>query len=184
MHNVKEPSDGAVVRRVLAGDTRAYATLVARYRDRLGRYALRMLGNLADAEEALQDTFVRGYRSLNRCTDPERYGAWMFGILVNRCRTHGAQRARRDRVLVRDETALARASVGDAADRFAWREEIERALAQLAPPNREAFLLKHVEELSYEEMAELTGASVSALKMRVLRAREELRRILVEVERA
>ena len=92
--------------------------------------------------------------------------------------------ARRDRVLVRDETALARASVGDAADRFAWREEIERALAQLAPPNREAFLLKHVEELSYEEMAELTGASVSALKMRVLRAREELRRILVEVERA
>ena len=69
MNGVKGESDGALVRRVLEGDTGAYAGLVARYRDRLGRYAMRMLGNEADAEEALQDTFVRGYRSLARCTD-------------------------------------------------------------------------------------------------------------------
>lgn len=176
-------SDAALVRRVLAGETAPYAELVSRYRDRLGRYAMRMLGNEADAEEALQDAFVRGYRSLHRCTEPERFGAWLFAIMVNRCRTLGAQRARRQRTVMYDDAVLARAAVSDTAERYAWRETIEWALRQLAPANREAFLLKHVEELSYEEMAKLTDASVPALKMRVLRAREELRRLLTEVER-
>src|SRR5436309_1913383 len=87
-------SDGDLVRRVLAGDTGAYAALVARYRDRLGRYAVHMLGDRQDAEEALQDAFVRAYRSLARCDDPERFGAWLYGILVNRCRTTGGRAAR------------------------------------------------------------------------------------------
>jgi RNA polymerase sigma-70 factor (ECF subfamily) len=182
MYGVNGESDGALVRRVLDGDSRAYAGLVARYRDRLGRYAVRMLGNEADAEEALQDTFVRGYRSLARCTDPERYGAWMFGILVNRCRTRGAQRARRQRLVIQDEPALERASVAHTADRDATREAIDWAVAQLSAAHREAFLLKYVEELSYDEMKELTGAGVSALKMRVARAREELQRLLLEAD--
>jgi RNA polymerase sigma-70 factor (ECF subfamily) len=180
---VNGESDAALVRRVLAGDTAAYAGLVARYRDRLGRYAMRMLGNEADAEEALQDAFVRGYRSLHRCTEPERFGAWLFAILVNRCRTHGAQRARRQHRVIHDDGLVARASVDDMAEQHAWRETIVWALAQLPPANREAFLLKHVEELSYDEMTTVTGASVPALKMRVMRAREELRRLLMEVER-
>lgn len=182
MYDVKGESDGALVRRVLAGDSRAYAGLVARYRDRLGRYAVRMLGNEADAEEALQDSFVRGYRSLARCTDPERFGAWMFGILVNRCRTKGAQRARRQRLVVDDEPALARAAVPHTEDRDALREAIGWAVAQLSPVYREAFLLKYVEDLSYEEMKQLTGAGISALKMRVARAREELQRLLLEAD--
>ncbi len=175
--------DAPLVRRVLAGDRDAYAGLVARYRDRLGRYAVRMLGDMADAEDALQDTFVRGYRSLARCDDPGRFGAWIFGILVNRCRTHGAQRARRQRVLVHDDGALAVAAVTHTEDQDAWREAIHWALEQLPTDQREAFLLKHVEELSYEEMEELTGARVSALKMRVLRAREALRQHLREIDR-
>lgn len=175
--------DGALVRRVLGGDTAAFAGLVARYRDRLGRYATRMLGNEADAEEALQDTFVRAYRSLGRCSDPDRFGAWAFGILVNRCRTHGARRARRERTVLPDEGALASAAVRDGADDHAWREAIAWALARIPPAHREAFLLKHVEERSYEEMTELTGASVPALKMRVARAREALQRLLTEVDR-
>ncbi len=177
-----EESDGLLVRRVLAGESEAYAGLVERYRDRLGRYATRMLGNPADAEEALQDSFVRGYRSLARCTDPERFGAWMFGILVNRCRTYGARQARRHRVMVSNDYALASASVEHPEDRHAWRETIERALERLPQDQREAFLLKHVEELSYDEMQAVTGASISALKMRVLRAREELRRLLAETQ--
>jgi RNA polymerase sigma-70 factor (ECF subfamily) len=142
---------------------------------------MRMLGNGADAEEALQDTFVRGYRSLARCTDPERFGAWLFGILVNRCRTYGAQRARRQRLVVTDDAALASASVGHTEDRDAWREAIAWAVAQLSQDQREAFLLKHVEDLSYEEMRDLTGARIPALKMRVMRARQELRRLLAEM---
>lgn len=175
-------SDGALVRRVLAGDADAYAGLVARFRDRLGRYAMRMLGNSADAEEAVQDAFVRGYRSLARCTDPERFGAWLFGILVNRCRTLGARRARREQAVVQEEAAVQRASVEHTAEADAWREAIAWAVARLKPEQREAFLLKYVEELSYQEMSELTGARVSALKMRVARAREELRRLLSEVD--
>ena len=183
IYDVKGESDAALVERVLAGETDAYAGLVARYRDRLGRYAVRMLGNVADAEEALQDAFVRGYRSLARCTDPDRFGAWLFGILVNRCRTLGKQRARRHSVVVHDEPAIARAFVVHSADRDATREAIEWAVAQISPTNREAFLLKYVEELSYDEMNVITGASISALKMRVARAREDLRRLLAEVDR-
>jgi RNA polymerase sigma-70 factor (ECF subfamily) len=176
-------SDAALVRRVLDGETEAFADLVARYRDRLARYAVRMLGNHADAEEAVQDAFVRAYRSLRRCTDPERFGAWVFAILVNRCRTAGARRARRERTVVSDERLLHRAAVDDFTDRQAWRDAINWALAQVPPTNREAFLLKHVEELSYEEMRDATGVSIPALKMRVLRARETLRDLLKEVER-
>jgi len=180
MHGVKKDSDADLVRRVLAGDAEAYAGLVARYRDRLGRYAFRMLGNVADAEEAVQDAFVRGYRSLGRCTDAERFGPWLFGILVNRCRTIGGQRARRHGVVVEDEAAVLRASVAHPEEQDALRDTIDRAIARLGHAQREAFLLKYVEELSYEEMTELTGLGLSALKMRVARAREELRRLLAE----
>jgi RNA polymerase sigma-70 factor (ECF subfamily) len=66
--------DADLVRRVLAGDAAAYGGLVAQYRDRLARYALRMLGDRADAEEAVQDAFLRAYRSLPRCDDPQHFG--------------------------------------------------------------------------------------------------------------
>jgi RNA polymerase sigma-70 factor (ECF subfamily) len=179
---MRTESDAALVRLVLNGDTAAYAGLVARYRDRLDRYAMRMLGSTADAEEAVQDAFVRGYRSVARCVPPERFGAWLFAILVNRCRTLGAQRARRERMVVSEEAAVQQASVGHTADDEAWRDAIAWALAKLTTEQREAFVLKYVEELSYEEMSQLTGAGVSALKMRVARAREELRRLLSEQE--
>ncbi len=182
-HSVREDTDGLLVRRVLAGERQVYARLVERYRDRLGRYAVRMLGDVADAEDALQDTFVRGYRSLARCTDPERFGAWLFGILVNRCRTYAAKRTRRQKLVVTDDIAVASASVEHTEDRDASREAIMWALDQLPEEQREAFLLKHVEELSYEEMQQVTGTRIPALKMRVFRAREELRRLLTETVR-
>ncbi|HLB38292.1 MAG TPA: RNA polymerase sigma factor [Gemmatimonadales bacterium] len=177
-------SDAALVRRVLGGDVEGYAGLVARYRDRLGRYALHRLGNQADAEDAVQETFVRAYRALERCSAPERFGAWVFQILVNRCRTIGGQRARRERVVMPNEAALAQADVEHPAEHQAWGEAIRWALDRLTPDQREAFLLKHVEDLSYEEMAEMTGEGISALKMRVKRACEALRTLLTEVERA
>lgn len=180
---IADIDDAALVRRVLAGDTGAYGALVSRYRDRLYRYAVRTLGDTRDAEEALQDSFVRAFRALRRCDDPARFGAWLFRILVNRCRTIGSQRGRRERVLV-VTGVTPEPGVPHPEDRAAWREAIEWALAQLGPDYREAFVMKHVEDLSYEEMAEATGAGVSALKMRVKRACEQLRTLLEEVERA
>lgn len=180
-------TDAALVGRVVGGDVDAYAILVARYRDKLARYALRMLGDRRDAEEALQDAFVRAYRSLARCENPEHFESWLFSILVNRCRTAGARLARRERTFVRDEATLLGATNDDgiaslSVERGAWREEIDRALARLDAGQREAFLLKHVEELSYDEMAALTGVGVSALKMRVKRACDRLRELLREAD--
>ncbi|HEV8365858.1 MAG TPA: RNA polymerase sigma factor [Gemmatimonadaceae bacterium] len=174
--------DAVVIANVRAGDSSAFGVIVARYRTQFGRYAVRMLGNREDAEEALQDAFVRAFRSLETCEDPAKFGSWFFRILANRCRTAGARRGRRDRTFVRDEIALTDASEEHPAERDAWREEIERALKLLDDDQREAFLLKHVEELGYEEMSELTGVGVSALKMRVKRACERLRSMLQEVQ--
>ncbi len=176
--------DEVIVTRVLRGDAEAFGVLVERYRDRYARYAFHMLGNREDAEEALQDAFTRAYRSLARCEDPERFGAWLFRILVNRCRTVGARRGRRSRTFVSDDAALLGASHEHPAEQTAWREEIDRALQRLRPEQREAFLLKYVEDMGYDEMSQLTGVGVSALKMRVMRACDRLRELLSEVHSA
>ena len=120
---LQDESDATLVARERAGDTAAYAVLVARYRVQFARYAVRMLGSREDAEEALQDAFVRAYRSIAKCDDPERFGSWLFRILVNRCRTAGTRRGRRERTFVHDEVALLTASEEHPAERVAWREE-------------------------------------------------------------
>ena len=180
---MKEENDGVLLRRVLAGETREYARLVDRYRGRLGRYALWMLGNREDAEDALQDTFIRAYRSLARCEGPDGFGPWVFGILVNRCRTHAARRTRIGQVIVQNEAAMESASVASSEGRDTMRDALQRALAQLPAEQREAFLLKHVEDLSYEAMETLTGVRPATLRMRVFRARDELRKLLAETVR-
>lgn len=172
-------TDAELVAIVLAGDADAFALLLGRYRDAYTRFAVRMLGSREDADDALQSAFVRAYRNLGKCEDPARFGAWLYRIAINECRSLGTRRGRREQRMVRDERALESAlDSGSAAGESALREEIQRALDQLDADQREAFVLKHVEELSYDEMAELTGAGVSALKMRVKRACEELRELL------
>jgi RNA polymerase sigma-70 factor (ECF subfamily) len=162
--------DAADVQRVLAGDVDAYAALVDRYYDRCARYAIRMLGNRDDAEDALQATFLRAYRALNRYQERDRFSAWLYRILVNQCRSVAARRAHRDRVFVREEALLL-----NAPDRTPnWSGEDEE-FVQRVPLLREAFLLKYIDEMSYEEMSALTGVGVSALKMRVKRACDRLR---------
>jgi RNA polymerase sigma-70 factor (ECF subfamily) len=133
-----------------------------------------MLGTREDAEEVVQDTFIRAYRALGSCQAPERFGAWCFRILVNRCRTAGKRQRRRNGGIA-DLAAADQIGVPHPEHDAAWREELGRAIDRLSLEQREAFLLKHVDDLSYQEMREVTGASVSALKMRVNRACERLR---------
>ena len=118
---------------------------------------------------------MKGYTSLRRCHDPARFGAWVFRILRNRCLDYLKDR-RRQTVPIDEAIALRPGSDDPEVEmeRSELRTAVEDALATLPDAQREAFLLKHVEGLSYEEMAELLDASVSALKMRVLRAREAL----------
>ncbi|MGH7560522.1 MAG: RNA polymerase sigma factor [Gemmatimonadales bacterium] len=180
---MKDASDGILVERVLAGESRVYARLVERYRAPLARYALRMLGNEEDAEDALQDTFVRAYRSLPRCRGPDGFGPWVFGILVNRCRTYASRRARTRDIMVRSDVALAAASVPPPDEGEALRDALHRALSRLPAEQREAFLLRHVEDLTYETMETVTGVRQATLRMRVFRARDELRKLLAETVR-
>jgi RNA polymerase sigma-70 factor (ECF subfamily) len=167
--------DAADVQRVLSGDVDAYAKLVDRYYDRCARFAIRMLGNRDDAEDALQSTFLRAYRALGRYQERDRFSAWLYRILVNQCRSLAARRSHRERVFVREEALLMNAP--DKTPTWTGEDEefVQRVLNELDPLLREAFLLKYVEELSYDEMAALTGAGVSALKMRVKRACDKLR---------
>ena len=161
---------------------RAFATLVDTYYARCLRFALHMLANRDDAEEAVQDAFVRVYHALPKYEEREAFEPWLFRILANRCRTAGG-RARRHADLVEYGDVPERPSVHAEDEAFAWREAIQSALATLPRDQREAFLMRHVEDLSYEDMSTATGARVSALKMRVKRACDAMRNLLSESDR-
>jgi len=174
-------TDATLVRRVLDGDTAAFTTLVDRHAAACTRFAVRMLGNREDAEDSVQESFLRAYRSLARYEERQAFRTWLFQILVNRCRTAAVRRQRRQRMFLVDDNVVASASVRPAAESTELRAELRRAIDALDPDQREAFLLKHVELLSYDEMAAATGVGVSALKMRVKRACDRMQWLLREV---
>jgi RNA polymerase sigma-70 factor, ECF subfamily len=168
-------TDGDAIQRVVEGDLDAFSFLLERHHASCLRYARRLLGNAETAEEVVQDSFLRAFRGLARYDHRDRFRAWLFRILVNRCRTRAAQERHRDAAIAWNipVESLKR----DAP--FPERQRcIDRALQELPSEYREAFLLKYVEELSYEEMAAATGDSIPALKMRVLRARTRLKQLL------
>jgi len=179
--DVDSMTDATLVRRVLDGDPRAFTILVDRHLQPCLRFATRMLGGRHDAEDVTQEALLRAYRALATYDPAGSFRTWLFAILVNRCRTSLLQRSRYVRRVVTDEDAMHNAVSSDDAAATELRIEIERALALLEPDQREAFLLKHVEQLGYDEMAAVTGAGVSALKMRVKRACERLQELLGEV---
>ena len=133
------------------GDTAAFTTLVDRHAAACTRFAMRMLANREDAEDAVQESFLRAYRSLARYEERQAFRTWLFQILVNRCRTAAVRRQRRQRMFLVDDSAVASASVRPAAESTELRAELRRAIDALDPDQREAFLLKHVELLSYDE---------------------------------
>lgn len=173
-----ELSDGEVVRRVLGGEVELYGVLVERYRQRFGRYATGLLRDVDAAQDALQEAFIRAFDSLEGLREPDGFGGWFYRILTNQCHNMRSRRrpqtdVTRVRIEAPDRTE-ARVEQGDMAN------AIDDALGELTEEQREAFLLKHVQGMSYEQMAEMLGAGEDALKMRVYRARDRLREILKE----
>jgi len=139
-----------------------------------------MLGSRLDADDALQSAFMRAFRSLRSCREPDRFGGWLYQIVINECRTYASRRRQRELRFTPATNAIERAvAPGSEPEEDVDRGgHIENALGMLPAEQREAFLLKHVEDLSYEEMAKMTGVRVSALKMRVKRACDGLRDLL------
>lgn len=167
--------DATIVARVLAGDKQQFEVLVVRYQSALYRYAVSMVFDHDTATDMVQDAFVRAYTNLRTCRAHDRFRAWLFQTLRNRCLDH-LKEASRKNIPLEEAGPIADGGEGpaDQIERASLREEIRRALASLSDSQREAFLMHYVEGLPYEVMAELLGASVSALKMRAMRAREAL----------
>jgi RNA polymerase sigma-70 factor, ECF subfamily len=180
----EQSGDAEVVHRVREGDREAFRILVQRYEDLLYRTALRHTRQPDVAADLVQATFVKAYVGIWRCRDPERFGAWVYRIVVNAAKDYLKSRRRTDVAL--DDPVAAKIP-GPSAGTPEWelerteiRERLDRALAKLPEVMREAFLLKHAEGLSYEEIADLLSVSVPALKMRVHRARAMLQELMEE----
>ncbi|MEO7962665.1 MAG: RNA polymerase sigma factor, partial [Gemmatimonadaceae bacterium] len=176
-------SDATLVERARGGDRAAQNALVERYYDDCWRYAYRLLGDRADAEDAVQETFMRAIAALPTYQDHARFRGWLFTILVNQCRNLAVARTRRAlrfTPLSPDASDVAHyhTSSDERAD-----DSLARALADLEPLQREAILLRFGEELGYSDMSRLTGASESALKMRVKRGMERMRILMGRDER-
>ncbi|MBI3491084.1 MAG: RNA polymerase sigma factor [Acidobacteria bacterium] len=174
-HSALSCDDASLIARVLNGERQQFAPLVERYQAALHRYAVSMVLDHDVAADMVQDAFVRAYTNLAACRDRTRFRAWLFQTLRNRCLDH-LKDARRRNIPLEAAGSFIDPAEGPGArvERVRVRAELRQALARLPDVLREAFLLRYVEGASYDTMAELLHASVSALKMRVLRARAAL----------
>ena len=168
--------DPDVLRRAQQGDRNSFALLVESYYPRALRFALQMLGTREDAEEAVQDAFLRVHDNLARFREDAAFDPWFFRILGNRCRTLAVKRKRHHEVIEYSPSlpdVVSDHELNPPVEAFA--RDVHRALADLPSDQREAFLLRHVNDLDYEEMTIVTGARASTLRMRVKRAVDALR---------
>ncbi len=171
-------ADQEIITRVLAGRREDFALLITRYGDPLYRHALGMTGSPDVAEDILQMSFIKAYQHLAEVRG--RFDAWVFRIVANGCKDWLKNIRRTHLSYDEDDQPSGYATPEEDLDRTELRTDLDRALAALAPSLREAFVMKHVEGRSYEEMADLLGTTVGALKMRVHRAREALQVLLEE----
>ena len=171
-------ADQAIIDRVLAGDQHAFSILIARYGDPLYRHAVGMTGSPDDAADILQNSFIKAFQHLGEVRG--RFDAWVFRIVANGCKDWLKNIRRTHLSYEEDDQPSGYETPEQELDRGELRGDLDRALAALPASLREAFVMKHVEGRSYEEMAELLETSVGALKMRVHRAREALQKLLEE----
>src|SRR5256714_6221201 len=135
-------SDADLIDAVIAGNIDSFSLLVRRHQDTCVRFAVRMLGSQTDADDVLQSAFMRAFRGLANCRDRERFGGWLYQIVVNECRTFATRQRRRELRFVADPEVLDRAvATTDDEPAGTIGEHIEHALAKLPAEQREAFLL-------------------------------------------
>ncbi len=181
-----EPSEAAAIERARAGDSEAFRVLVERHSRAVFRLAYRMTGNEHDAEDLVQETFLRAYRQLRRFDSRSKLSTWLFRIVVN-C-SLDLLRARQRRREVSDsaetgEFGIRLRTAGEPSpERLVLSREIQQKLAaamtELSPLERTAFVLRHLEGISIDEIARLIGRENGATRHCVFRAVQKLRRAL------
>jgi RNA polymerase sigma-70 factor, ECF subfamily len=186
-------SDALAVERTLAGERDALQVLVERHSTHVFRLAYRMTGNQHDAEEVVQEAFLRAYQKLGQFEARANFGTWVYRIAANyaidRMRQRQKEEARRQNPsidssedgLEQDPLSLVRDSAPTPerlAHSLELREQMERALAGLSHAERTAFVMRHWEGRGIEEIAAVLKSNTSATKNTVFRAVQKLRRAL------
>jgi RNA polymerase sigma-70 factor, ECF subfamily len=182
-----EDSDAAQVAQTLAGDQEAFRPLVERYSQRLFRLAYRITGSENDAEDLVQETFLKAYRNLERFEARSNFGTWLYRICAN-CSLDQRRRQRPtgevreldnpDGSLSADNLANSSPSPERLVLSAEVQQEMEAAIQQLTPTEQTAFALRHHEGLSIKEISEVLGLRISATKNAVFRGVQKLRRAL------
>jgi uncharacterized protein len=164
--------DDELVAAALAGDSTAFAALVGRARPRVQAVADRLVGD--EAEDLVQETLLRAYLGLSQLRDPVRFEAWLCGIAVNLAKMRLRGRAREMRLVLEPVS-------GGGLEERELLQLVHQAVAVLPPGQREAVVLHYVDGLSCEEIAQLLGTSAGAVRVRLHRARQQLRHELTDL---
>jgi len=175
--------DWDIIQKVVGGEVRAYRVLVDRYQDRALTLASRILRNRQEAEELVQDAFVRAYRNLRNYRGDAKFGTWFYRIVYNLCLT--ALRDRRhvpERVDYNEELhagipleQVARISLAEGIEARDIHEIVATELMNLPIAYRAVMTMFYVEDLSYEEVADALGAPLGTVKTNLFRGRKVLR---------
>jgi len=179
-----ERTETSVVERAREGDAEAFRELLEAYSPKLFRLAFRITGDEQTAEDAVQEAFLRAYRSLGRFDARSQFGTWLHRIAVNAALelVRKQQRHRSPRSHHQEEEQQPLPSPDPGPDRIALGLEVERAvrsaLGDLSPMERTAFVLRHFEGRSIAEICDQLGLGASAGKQAVFRAVKKLRRVL------
>lgn len=176
-------TDQELIDRILRGGSSDFRTLVERHSPGALELAERMLGRRVEAEEAVQDAFVRVYRSLDGFRRDSSFSTWFYRIVYNVCLTRRARRKKPPTVPFDEMESGSAASTGSNGlhrpDRIydAWelQHQVDRAIERIPDVYRGVFTLFFSQEMSYEEIAEITGLPVNTVKTRLFRARTILR---------
>ncbi len=181
MKNEEQLDEKAIIRRCLDGDRDSYSVLVDRYKAMVYNVAFRMVGDEDTAKDLAQESFIAAYAGLENFRYGSKFSSWLYSIVLNKCRDH--LKLEKDTVPT-DEIAEVLPDRGTSPEQDAAasqsRDVLQRALDALPEEYREVLILKHIEELDYEEISAITGAGIAALKVRAHRGREMLRKVLEE----
>lgn len=183
--------DEITVRAVQNGDTESFGKLVRRHKDQVYGMLMRLTGDVQAAEELAQETFVRAFQGIGKFRGDSRFGTWLVQIAVHLARDRIRERQRLGRKVVSLDELLAHDAdspvltearpqydpLAEVSERDLMRR-FENSLQELPANYREVFLLHHIQGLSYDEIARITGDSVGSLKVRTHRARKLLKEML------
>ncbi len=170
-----------IVERAKKGDTAAFEELVNRYQNNVYRLALRMCGNTHDAEEVAQEAFVAAWRGLPSFRGESKFSSWLYQLTSNAAVDFLRREKRhRNTTPVEEQTELAAEGTPQQdAEASEVRENLQKALLALTPEHRRIFLLRQMEQLSYEEIGQLLRLESGTVKSRLNRAKKQLRQILL-----